>query len=242
MKITVYPCSDPYIQAKTPELLEISREAFDDFQDEAVLSRLGKYPEIAIAEDEEGIAGFIFPTPHACGRNRMVGLRFLTIGNRCRNKKLSTLLTGVVLVRAYRNYLIERIQPDGPNQLFVISRICNPKAYYTLTKGNAGVSPEMGLKDPTALVAERKEIYAWMVSEFGLDQFDQRTGIVIDGAVGAGIIPRNTRVHGPDQEDWERYVPEGSEVMMLMTLDWKYFLNNAMRVVRLLKPKRLRKY
>ena len=242
MKITVYACNDPYVKAKTSELLTISREAFDDFQDEAVLSRLGKYPEIAIAEDAEGVAGFMFPTPHACGRSRMVGLRFLTIGNRCRNKKLSTLLTGVVLVRAYRKYMLERLRPGGPEQLFVISRICNPKAYYTLTKGNAGVSPELGLTDPTALIAERKELYAWMVSEFGLENFDQRTGIVADGAAGAGIIPRNTRVEGSDQGDWAKYVPQGSEVMMLMTLNCKYFLNNAMRVVRLLKPKRLRKY
>jgi len=242
MKISVYRCTDPYIQARTHEILGVAREAFSDFQDEVIIGRLGKYPEIAIAEDEEGVAGFLFPTPHAFGRNRMVGLRFLTVGNRCRNKKLSTLLTGVVLVRAYRQYSLEKLKPGGPNRLYVIARICNPKAYYTLTKGNAGVSPELSLADPTALVAERKDLYAWMVSEFGLTDFDQRTGIVTDGAAGAGINPRNTQVGGDDQLDWEKYVPQGSEMMVLMSLDWKYFLNNAMRVVRLLKPKRFRKY
>lgn len=242
MKITVYKCSTPYVLERTEEILSVAREAFSDVPDEAIVGRLKKYPEIAIAEDEIGIAGFVFPTPHACGRYRMVGLRFLTVGNRCRNRKLSTLLTGVVLVRAYRKYMAERVLPGGPKQLYVMARICNPKAYYTLTKGNAGVSPELALSNPSALVAEREEIYRWMEPELGLTQFDMNTGLVADGAVGAGIVPRNTEVGSGDQSDWNRYVPLGSEVMVLMTLDWKYLLNNAMRVVRLLKPKRLRKY
>jgi hypothetical protein len=169
-------------------------------------------------------------------------LRFLTVGNRCRNRKLSTLLTGVVLVRAYRRYMTERVLPGGPKQLYVMARICNPKAYYTLTKGNAGVSPELALSNPGERVAEREEIYRWMEPELGLTQFDTSTGLVADGAVGAGIVPTNTEVGSGDQSDWNRYVPLGAEVMVLMTLDWKYLLNNAMRVVRLLKPKRLRKY
>lgn len=242
MKITVYKCSSPYVLERTEEILQVAREAFSDVPEEAIRGRLKKYPEIAIAEDEVGVAGFVFPTPHACGRNRMVGLRFLTVGDRCRNKKLSTLLTGVVLVRAYRKYMAERVLPGGPRQLYVMARICNPKAYYTLTKGNAGVSPELGLGDPRALVAERSDIYRWMEPELGLTHFDISTGLVADGAAGAGIVPNNTEVGSDDQSDWNRYVPRGSEVMVLMTLDWKYLVNNAMRVVRLLKPKRLRKY
>ena len=242
MKITVYKCSSPYVLQRTEEILQVAREAFSDVPEEAIRGRLEKYPEIAIAEDEVGVAGFVFPTPHACGRNRMVGLRFLTVGDRCRNKKLSTLLTGVVLVRAYRKYMAERVLPGGPRQLYVMARICNPKAYYTLTKGNAGVSPELGLGDPRALVAERADIYRWMEPELGLTHFDISTGLVADGAAGAGIVPNNTEVGSDDQSDWNRYVPRGSEVMVLMTLDWKYLVNNAMRVVRLLKPKRLRKY
>lgn len=242
MQIRVYKCKNPYVLERQDEILSIAREAFSDVPDEAIISRLEKYPDIAIAEDEEGIAGFLFPTPHAHGRSRMVGLRFLTVGNRCRNKRLSTLLTGVVLVRAYRMYLMERLQPGGPTQLYVIARICNPKAYYTLTKGNAGVSPDLGAKDPAALVKQREEIYQWMETELGLTQFNPQTGVVLDGAIDSGIIPKNVKVGQVDQSDWNRYVPKGSEIMVLMTLDWKYLLNNALRTLRLLKPKRLRKY
>lgn len=242
MKITIYRCNDPYVVAKKSEILTIAREAFDDVPDEAIELRLQKYPEIAIAADDEGIGGFVFPTPHACGRNRMVGLRFLTVGDRCRNRKLTTLLTGVVLVRAYRKYLVERLRPGGPKNIYVVARVCNPKAYYTLTKGNPGVSPELGAKEPRARVLERHELYAWMEQGLGLSQFDPKTGIVVDGAVGAGIVPRNVSVGSKDQEDWNRYVPKGSEVMVLMNLDWKYLLNNVLRVLRLLKPVSLRKY
>ena len=49
-------------------------------------------------------------------------------------------------------------------------------------------------------------------------------------------------IYSKDQEDWNRYVPKGSEVMVLMNLDWKYLLNNVLRVLRLLKPVSLRKY
>ena len=188
--------------AKKSEILTIAREAFDDVPDEAIELRLQKYPEIAIAADDEGIGGFVFPTPHACGRNRMVGLRFLTVGDRCRNRKLTTLLTGVVLVRAYRKYLVERLRPGGPKNIYVIARVCNPKAYYTLTKGNPGVSPELGAEEPRARVLERHELYAWMEQGLGLSQFDPKTGIVVDGAVGAGIVPRNVSVGSKDQEDW----------------------------------------
>ncbi len=242
MKITIYECSNPYIQSKRNQILAIAREAFDDVPENAIDNRLQKYSEIALAEDKEGIGGFVFPTTHSCGRSRMIGLRFLTVGNRCRNRKLTTLLTGVVLVRAYRLYLMERLLPGGPKSLYVIARICNPKAYYTLTKGNLGVSPNLGSSNPAAGVQKRQELYSWMKNELGLSNFDPQTGIVLDGAIGAGIVPRNVTVNDKDQADWNKYVPTGSEIMVLMNLDWKYLLNNVLRVLRIFKPVRLRKY
>ena len=242
MKISIYSCSDPYVAAHGQVILEIAREAFDNVPEDAITGRLSRYPEIAIAQDKHGIAGFVFPTPHRQNGDAMVGLRFLTVGNRCRNRGLTTLLVGVVLVRTYVRYLMQRLRRNGPRRLFVLARVCNPKAYYTLTGGNAGVSPAIGEKDPTARVRDRGELYRWMEGELGLEHYDSSTGIIKDGAANAGLRPKVTGISDKDATDWQAYVPVGSEIMVLMPLDWKYMLNNAGRCLRLLKPVKWRRY
>ena len=172
----------------------------------------------------------------------MVGLRFLTVGTRCRNKGLTTLLVGYVLIRQYVRYLCMRLKANGPKKLFVMARVCNPKAFFTLTGGNAGISPAIGTHDPRTTVKERAEIYQWMEAELGLEHYDPETGIVHDGAAAAGLVPKISGISERDDQQWRAYVPPGSEVMVLMPLDWKYLLNNAKRCVRLLKPVKARRY
>ena len=242
MKVTVYDCGDPHVVSRKAEILQIAREAFDDVPEQELEDRYQKYPEIALAEDAQGIGGFVFLTYHSFQREEVIGLRFIAVGDRCRSGGLSTLLTAMVLMRKYYRYLPTRVLPGGPRQLYVMTRVCNPKAFYTLTKGNAGVSPDLGAEDPLIEVRNRAALYAWLGDELGLENFDPKTAIVSGGAADAGIHPQNTRVQGDDQRDWEAYVPVGSEILMLMPVDWKLVCGNALRFVKLFKPAFLRKY
>jgi len=242
MKVRVYSCTDQAILSRKDDVIRVASEAFSDVPAKEIEERFVKYPEIAVAQDGAEIAAFVFLTHHAHQRTRLVGLRFIAISNRYRNRGLSTLLTGVVILRKYLEYLRERQLPGGPRELFVMARICNPKAYYTLTKGNKGVSPDLGAKAPLERVTERQSLYTWLGEELGVEGFDPNTAIVTGAAADAGIVPNNTSVESGDQSDWDRYVAPGSEVLMLMPINWRFMWDNALRCVKLFKPVKLRKY
>ena len=242
MRVSFYPCSSDYIRSNSEALLQVAREAFDNVPDDALLTRLARYPEVALAEDQEGIAGFVFSTTHRQAHNMLSGLRFLAVGDRCRNKRLTTLLISSVVLRQYARYLQMRLSAGGPKRLFIMARICNPKAFFTLTRGNAGVSPAIGSDDPSSSVRARAALYQWMEPELGLTSYDPQTGVVHNGAAAAGLEPKISGVSERDQALWSAYVPPGSEVMVLMPFDWRCLLNNALRFVRLLKPVSARRY
>ena len=133
---------------------------------------------------------------------------------------------------AYIKHVTEKLLPGPHRRLYLVARISSPRAYFTLTRGNVGVSPDLNQADASASVLSRRSLYQWLGDELKLVDFDQRTGIIHAGASNVGIFPKAMTVPMVDQLSWDAYVPAGSEALTLLSIDRVNITRNAWRLTR----------
>jgi len=214
------------------ELYRVARESFPGIPEREINERFEEYPEIVVAADGDTVAGFLFLTHHQFEENQFLGIRFIATAATSRGKGIATMLVMNPVRTAYMKHVTEKLLPGPHRRLYVVARISSPRAYFTLTRGNVGVSPDLNQADPSASVLSCRSLYQWLGDELKLVDFDQRTGIIHGGASNVGIFPQATTVPMADQLSWDAYVPAGSEALTLLPIDHVNIMRNAWRLTR----------
>ncbi len=238
MQYKFYKCSDPFVIDNSARIVEIARQAFLSIPAEDVLKRIAKYDEILLVLNPKArgakdyIIGFNFCSLHYNGSALIMGGRLVAVHPDHKGKGYLRTASLHLLTRYY-TLLLKNVFKGKSKKLYIFSRQCNPIAYCLLHMGQE-IYPDL-VKKSKAENAFSEEIlnqYRFLKKELSLDNLDVNSGLILNGAVDAGIKPRSNRVGQDWLTPWQDYVPAGAELITIIPISLGFPIKCAHQILK----------